>query len=290
MKVSPGGSFAPLARSLAPLAWGRGVGGGGGVRAGKGSEGRQGEQDPRVWLRLEGCQRLPRLPDAPAGKEEWGGKEWVRGSKGNNALKTDWGFKAAEGSQGCLRPQGKELWGELGKGELEARGARRTRPLSLIEAPRLPKAVWGPKGLQGSRGWAGENGVRWSQGSPRLPKVPKAPGDQRCLEGEEGGERSKGWGGKAPESDWGSRGPMGTGRPRRQGRGTEGEQGEQGLQVWLRPQGCQRLPRQLKASWGHGARESKKGKVPKSEGPWLLKGDKGRREARVQVGVRGMLY
>ena len=135
----------------------------------RGGEAEQGKQGPWVWLKTQGCQRLP---------------------------------KACECSQGFLRPQEgprdpgrpREVQGATGS-KRGWGGATEARPLSLTEDSRLPKACEG------------------SQGFLR-------PQEPREAQGGSGSER--GW----------------------------GEQGKQGPWVWLKTQGCQRLVKAFKASWG----------------------------------------
>ena len=148
--------------------------------------------------------RLPRLPEAPA---------------------------RFQGPQGCSVSEEQGGMGEL-------RGARGTRPLSLTEDPKLPKASegsqgflrpqggprnsgrlrgwWGAKG-EGSKGWVakegwGQQGKQGSwvwlntQGYWRLPKAPKASWVSRVVTGIQRGSGARG------AREWGEQGVRG---PRR---------------------------------------------------------------------------
>ena len=108
----------------------------------------EGEQGPWVWLKTQGCWRLPKAPKASWGLREglrgWGsnGVRGVRG-KGEQGEQGPWVWLK---TQGCQRPlmapkafwgpreipwtQGQGMWG----------GARGTRSLSLTEDPKMLKS------------------------------------------------------------------------------------------------------------------------------------------------------
>ena len=151
-------------------------------------------------------------------------------------------LRLAQGSQGFLRLQ-EGPRGPGGNGEWVSGGAR---SLSLTEDPRLPKASKGSQSflrlqegcrgpgrfrvqgrVRGAKGSEGVWGARWGRPlslteDPRLPKASEAlQGFLRPQEGPRGSGRLKGWG---------------------EARGSKGW-GEQGFWVWLKTQGCWRLPK-----------------------------------------------
>ena len=255
-------------------------------------------QAKKIWGKnSQGCQRLPRLPEAPGrsqgpreaqrgsglrgSKREWEGARGVRGSKGSKAPESDWRPKPAEGFQRLPRiaeapgrSQGpKEVPGGSG-GKEEQEGARgiegeqgKQGPWVWLKTqtcrrlPKAPKDCWGPRKVPGAKGGPGrQGGVRWSKGD----------------EGEQGKQGPQVWLKtqgcwrlpKAPKAFWGPRkvpGAQGT----RRSEGSKGGEGEQGPCVWLKTQGCQRLPKAPKASWGPrkflGSQGGSGGEVSKTE-------------------------
>ena len=120
-----------------------------GVRGARGEGNKAHECDwgPKA---AQGFGRLARLPEAPGrsqeAKEAQGvGSEGEQGEQGPKGAK---GFRRLPGlSEAPGRSQGAwEAQRARGVGQ-GVRGARGTRPLSLTEAPRLPKALEGSQGF-----------------------------------------------------------------------------------------------------------------------------------------------
>ena len=192
----------------------------GGVRRSEAGEGEQGEQDLWVWLKTQGCQRRLKAP------------------------KVSWGSREVPGAQGCSRSKGskEEQGGVRGEGEQGEQGLWVW--LKTQGCQRLTRLSEAPGRSQGSRDAQGSRWSEWSEGTwggargtrplsltedPRLPKASKG---------------SQPWLPEAPGRSQGPRDAQGQG-----GKG-DGEQREHGPWVWLKTQGCQRLPKALKASWG----------------------------------------
>ena len=155
-------------------------------------EGEQRKQGPWVWLKIQGCQRLPKASKAswsprkvpgvqggPGRLRGWEEVRRVRGSKGSKAPASDWRPKAAEGLQRLPRlPEasgrfqgprktqvgsGSEMGWEGARG---LRGAREVRPLSLTEDPRPLKACKGSQGfLRSQEGLRDSGRLSWQGGA-----------------------------------------------------------------------------------------------------------------------------
>ena len=122
---------------------------------------------------------------------------------------------------------------------------------------------------EGARGWGGARPLSLTE-DPRLSKASEgSQGFLRPQEGPRGSERLRVEGEKE-EARGSKREQEGV-----RGVGEQGEQGEQGPWVWLKTQGCQRLPKACKASWGLR-------KVPGTQGAQGVK-----RSEREQEGIRG---
>ena len=173
----------------------------------------------------------------------------MRGSKGSKVPESDWRPKATKGLQRL--PSLPEAPGKF-QGPREAQGGSGVRVNKREQGE-----VRGSKGSKSSESHWRPKAAEGFQRLPRLPEAqesPRSPGRDRKAQGQVGARGS--------ERKWGG----------------EGEQGKHCPWVWLKTQGCQRLVKASKASWGPR-------KVPGTQGGiGRLRGWEGVR------GVRGALW